>query len=154
MSVTLPNSSAIPGALVQALAIATDAFPADTTIWYGADLPSYTAPLTFQITEITGDQEPAEIGQLYRREETFNLVCTLTTYTGGSPDFPSQLTDLMGSFALLSAAIGNNPTLNGAVRFAQVGNFVVTPQTDANGQSATTLDFNIRCTQRVNSLSS
>lgn len=149
----LPSSSAIPGALIQALAIATAALPANTTIWYGAELPAYSAPLTFQITEITGDQAPAELGIQYRREEKFSLVCSLIAYNGGSPDFPQQLTDLMGSFGLLSKAIGNNPTLNQSVRFAEVGNFVITAATDANGQSATTLDFAIRCQQRVNSLS-
>lgn len=154
MSVALPNSSAIPGALAQTLAIARAAFPANTTVWFGADLPSYSAPLTFQVSEITGDQQPAEIGQLYRREETFNLVCTLVTYQGGQPEFETQLPTLMESFALLSAAIGNNPSLNGSVRYAQVGNFVVTAQVDANGMSVLSLDFNIRCTQRVNSLSS
>lgn len=148
----LPSGSAIPGALANVLSIATSALPSDTTVYYGSELPAYSAPLTFQISEITGDQVPAEIGPQYRREETFNLVCSLIAYTGGVPDFPSQLQSLMASFVLLSRAIANNPNLSGAVRFAQVGNFQITPETDANGQSATTLDFAIRCEARVTSL--
>jgi len=113
---------------------------------------AYTAPLTFLITEITGDQKPAELGNQYRREETFNLVCTLVAYQGGPPDYIDQLTSLMASFVTLSQAIANNPTLNGAVRFAEVGNFDIVPATDGGGQGAVTLDFQIRCSQRVTSL--
>jgi hypothetical protein len=149
----LPSGSAIPGALVQALAIATAALPAGTTVYFGAVLP-YTTPLTLQITEITGDQKVAELGTQYRREETFSLVCTLSVYQGGAPmpDFSPMLTDLMTQFNVLALAIGNNPTLNGTVRFAEVGNFLIDPQTDENGFSAVSLDFSIRCQQRVTSL--
>jgi hypothetical protein len=59
----------------------------------------------------------------------------------------------MDNFALVSRAVGNNPKLNGAVRLAQVGNFLVSPSTDAAGLSAMTLDFSVRCEQRVTSLS-
>jgi hypothetical protein len=130
------------------------------TVWFGADLPAYSAPLTFQITEVTGDQAPAELGNNYRREETFNIVCSLIAYEGGAPNFGTMLQSLMSNFILLSQAIGNNPWLStsgqnddtGAVRFAEVGNFVITPETDGNGRSAVTLDFNVRCQQRVTSL--
>lgn len=149
---TLPSGTAIPGALTALLAIATAAFPSTTTIWFGGALPAYTAPLTFQITEITGDQKAAELGNNYRREEVFNLVCSLAVYQGGPPDFADQLTSLMASFVLLSQAVANNPTLSAAVRFAEVGNFAITPITDSNGQSAITLDFAVRCQQRVTSL--
>jgi hypothetical protein len=148
---SLPSQTAIPGALVQLLSVATAAFPAGTTVYYGEDLPAYSAPLTFQITEITGDQVPAEIGQ-YRREETFEFICSLIAYQGGVPDFVAQLISVTSSFALLSLAIGNNPRLNDSVRFAEVGNFRITSATDPNGQGATTLDFAVRCSQRVTSL--
>lgn len=149
---SLPSGTAIPGALAQLLAIATSAFPDGTTVWFGAELPAYTAPLTFQITEITGDQSPAEMGTQYRREENFSLVSSLVAYQGGTPDFPAMLADLIANFVLLSQAIANNPSMNGAVRFAQVGNFDIHPDTDVNGQSAVTLDFAVRCEQRVTSL--
>lgn len=136
------------------MSIAASTYPADgsVTIWFGAELPAYSAPLTFMITEVTGDQQPAELGNQYKREETFAIVCSLISYQGGVPDFNSMLTSLMANFVLLSQAIANNPTLTGAVRFAEVGNFHITPETDANGQSAVTLDFSVRCQQRVTSL--
>jgi hypothetical protein len=149
---SLPSGTAIPSALANLLTIATATFPVGTTVWFGATLPAYSAPLTFQITEITGDQSPAELGNNYRREEKFNLVCSLIAYAGGAPDFNAQLQSLMANFILLSQAIANNPTLSGAVRYADTGNFIITPETDANSQSAVTLDFNVRCEQRVTSL--
>lgn len=149
----LPSGSAIPGALVQAMAIASATFPANTTVYYGEELPTYSAPLTFQITEITGDQQFAELGPGYRREEVFSLVCTLSFFQGGViPDFAVQLESLMDNFVLLSRAIANNPTLNGAVRLSEVGNFHISSATDQQGQGASTIDFSIRCQQRVTSL--
>lgn len=150
---TLQSSSAIPAALVQFLAIAAAALPANTTVWFGEELPTYNTPTTLQVTEITGDQTPAEVGPQYRREETFRLVCSLSSFQGGTPDFPGLLASVMQSFALVSKAVGNNPKLNDTVRFAQVGNFIVSPVTDANGKSAVTLDFSVRCEARVTSLS-
>jgi hypothetical protein len=144
------------------MALAASTYPTDgsVTIWFGSELPAYTAPLTFQITEITGDQVPADMGPNYRREETFQIVCSLIAYEGGVPNFTTMLTSLMTNFVLLSKAIANNPWLStsgvndntAAVRFAEVGNFVITPETDANGKSAITLDFSVRCQQRVTSL--
>jgi len=134
------------------MSIAEGALPSESTIYYGSELGAYSAPLTFMISEITGDQTVAEIGPSFRREETFSLICSLIAYNGGVPDFAGQLQLLMANFTLIALAIGNNPTLNGSVRFAEVGNFQITPETDVNGQSATTLDFAIRCQQRVTSL--
>lgn len=148
-----PQSSSIPNAITQFLTMATTALPAGTTVWFGEELPAYSAPLTLQITEVTGDQQPATIGLSYLREESFQLVCLLTWYQGGPQDFVTCLGNVMTNFALLSEAVGDNPTLNNAVRFAQVGNFIITPATDQNGQTAVTLSFALRCEQRVVSLS-
>jgi hypothetical protein len=154
--VNLPASSAIPGALTQFLAIASAALPAGTTVWWGEELTTYSTPLTLQVTEVTGTQAPGEIGQQYRREETFALVCTLSSYEGGEQGTAAMgaLMSVMSNFALITAAIGNNPSLNQAVRFAEVANFLIQPVTDANGITAVTLDFQVRCTQRVLSLQS
>lgn len=148
----IPVSSAIPGAITNLMAQAPAILPPDTYCWFGGELPAYTAPLTFLVTEAAGDQVPASLGTDYRREETFQLVCSLVAYAGGTPDHVAMTTSLMGAFSLLSMAIANNPQLWGAVRFAQVGNFHVVPQTDGNGQSIVQLDFSIRCEQRVKSL--
>ena len=154
--VNLPASSAIPGALTQFMSVAAGALPEGTTVWWGEELTTYSTPVTLQITEITGDQSPAEIGPQYRREEKFNLVCTLSNYQGGDQAQAALdcITAVMSNFGLISAAVGNNPTLNGAVRFAQVGNFILQPTTDSNGVTAVTLDFQVRCEQRILSLQS
>lgn len=153
---SLPASSAIPGALTQFLAIAAAALPAGSTVWWGRELGTYSAPVTLQVSEISGNQNPAELGPAYRREEKFALVCALSCYQGGDPGAASLQTTaaVMANFALVSAAVGSNPSLNGAVRFAQVGAFVLAPDTDGNGMTASTLEFQVRCEQRVRSLDS
>lgn len=157
-----PVGSAIPQALVNFMALATQTLPAGTTVYFGAELAAWSAPLTLQILEITGDQNPAEIGPRYRREETFSMTCQLSVYQGGGPQetaFPTLLQTVMGYFNQLALAVGNNPTLyqDGdtaqAVRYAEVGNFIITPAVDTNGMSAVTLAFAVRCQQRVESIS-
>ncbi len=152
----LPASSAIPGALVQFMAVASAALPEGTTVWWGEELTTFSTPITLQITQITGTQAPAEIGPQYRREETFALVCTLSAYEGGDQATAAMnsLTSVMANFGLLSAAVANNPSLNGAVRFAQVANFALDAIVDDNGVSAVSLDFQVHCQQRVLSLQS
>jgi hypothetical protein len=156
---TLPVGTAIPGTLAAFMSLATATLPAGSTVWFGSELSTYSAPITLQITEITGDQIPAEIGPRYRREESFALVCLLTCYQGGPADFPTVLGNVMANFSLLALAVGNNPSLTASgaavqvVRFCQVGKFIISPKTDGNGQSAVTLSFALSCAQRVESLS-
>lgn len=158
-NLTLPVGSAIPGTLAAFMALAAETLPEGATVWFGEELGTYSAPVTLQITEITGDQQPAEIGARYRREETFNLVCLLTCYQGGPQVFPSVLGDVMAQFNALALAVGDNPSLTGpddtvqVARYCQVGNFIITPNSDQNGMSAVTLSFALRCAQRVESLS-
>lgn len=155
---TLPVGSAIPGTLAAFMALATETLPDDSTVWFGQELPSFSAPVTLQITEITGDQAPAEIGGRYRREETFALVCLLTCYQGGPPDFVTILGNVTAQFVPLALAVASNPSLTApgaavqVARFCEVGNFIITPAGDQNGQSAVTLAFSLRCAQRVESL--
>lgn len=156
---TLPVGSAIPGALAAFMALGAKTLPQDSTIWFGKELSVFSAPITLQITEITGDQGPAEIGGRYRREETFAFVCLLTAYQGGPQVFPDILASVMAQFNALALAVGNNPSLTApgatvqVVRESQVGNFIITPTTDQNEMSAVTLSFALRCAQRVESLS-
>jgi hypothetical protein len=152
---TLPVGTAIPAALVQLMAIAAAALPPDSTVWYGEELGTFTQPLTLQVNEIPGDQVPAEIGQRYRREETFAFVCTLTYFDGGpGEENPRRLSTLMDAWVKLALAVGANPKLNDTVRFAEVGNFNITTTADANGLTAANIDFSVRCQQRVESLPS
>lgn len=158
MSFTVPSGSAIPGALAAWMTLATDTLPDGSTVWYGEELPTYSAPVTLQITEIQGDQFPAEIGPRYRREETFSFICLLTCYQGGPQDFPAILGNVMTQFDALALAVGNNPSLTApdasvqVVRYAQVGNFIISAVSDQNAQSAVTLSFRLNCAQRVESL--
>jgi hypothetical protein len=163
----LPFGSAIPGALANFLTIAAAALPEETSVYYGSAIP-YTAPYTLQITEISGNQEPATIGPWFRREETFALICSLSYYQGGTGDpqgsngFELCLANVMTYFSTLALAVSQNPQLDctdlssglgPAVRFAEVGNFHLEPETDANGMVAVTLDFQVRCSQRIRTLS-
>lgn len=159
---TLPVGSAIPGTLTAFMNLAAAILPAGSTVWFGEELGVYSAPVTLQITEIQGDQLPAEIGARFRREETFQLVCLLSIYQGGPQDiFAALLGEVMTQFNAIALAVGNDPTLSAyapdptvqTARFCQVGNFIVSPSTDDNGFSMVTLSFALRCAQRVESLS-
>ena len=75
-------ASSVPGAVGALITILTAALPGDATVWFGKALPVYTAPLTLQILKVSGDQEPAELGPSYRREETFSIHCELTSFAG------------------------------------------------------------------------
>lgn len=166
-SFVLPVGSAIPGAIVAFMSLAQETLPANSTVYFGSELPAYTNPYTLQITEATGDQEYVEIGSRYRRDETFSLTCQLSYYDGspaspvGGDQFIDLLNNVMSQFQALSLAVGNNPSLTTysspsvtqAVRIAEVGNFIITPATDANGRCAVTLSFALRCVQRVESIS-
>lgn len=145
-------ASAIPGATTALLALATSALPEGTTIWFGETPPAYQSAVSLQIVRVTGDQQPAELGPEYRREEAFSFYCNVVAYAGGPPDFPARMAEAFGAFTPLSEAIANNWTLNGSVRYAEVGNFDIMPETDGNGQSAVVLAFDVRCSQRVTSL--
>lgn len=159
-SFVLPVGTAIPGAVAAVMNVAQTNLPANATVYFGSELPSYSNPWTFQITEVSGDQAYDSIGPRYRREETFNLICLLTYYDG-SNNFPGLLATVMQQFTIIATAIGANPSLTDytvpgvtqVVRVAEVGNFIVTPATDANGRCACTLSFNVRCAQRVESIS-
>lgn len=155
-----PSISAIPGALAAVVnVIAPAALPAGTTCFYGETPLVFEALLTFQVAEITGKQTPATMSPDLLREEEFSLVCSLLSFQGGTPDNVAATQALMSSYALLAKAIGNNPWLspdgtkaNGTVRFAQMSHFHIYAETDSNGQTAQTMDFQIMCQARVTSI--
>ena len=144
-------ASAAMGAVAALLEIATATLPDDAMVYFGKELPKYTAPLTFAVCGFEGNQEPAELGPNYRREETASLLCDLTSYAGDQ-DWLSRMSEVMTAFALLTVAVGNNWTLNNTVRFAEPGDFLFTPEVQGNGQSIGSLTFAIRYSQRVDSL--
>lgn len=166
-SFVLPVGSAIPGTVAAFMSLCQEVLPTNATVYFGSALPAYTNPYTLQIVEVNGDQQAAEIGQRYRREETFALTCQLVYYDGSpqSPTAGPQFLDLtnkvMDAFQAIALAIGNNPSLTDystpdvtqVARYTEVGNFIVTPETDSNGRCAVILSFSLRCQQRVESLS-
>lgn len=124
------------------------------------ELTNYIAPVTLQILEVTGDQQPAEIGNNFRREETFSIVCELVTWAGDQ-NYQQRFTDALTAWNTILVTVGNNPWLStsglndatAAVRYAEVGDFSFIPHADAAGQSRCSLQFHVRCSQRINSLS-
>ena len=155
--------SSIPGAVSNLYTILTAAFldNTDCEVFVGPTLPSkFLPPTRVQILGWTGDQEPAELGPSYRREETFQIHCQIVSASGEQS--PMALLNIqtlvMDAFEVLSVLIANNWTLpstaggnDGTVRFAEVGTFDFVPQMTQRGQSGT-LTFTVHCTQRITSL--
>lgn len=146
-------SSSIPNAVTQFQAIATAALPAGTTnITMGEALPpDISEPVVLQIIRVTGEQEWAELGPLYRREETYAIHCEITAWAGDQ-DFATRMTDAFSAFELLTVAVGSNPTLNGAVRLAEIRQLDWEPKPDAKGQSTACIAFTVDCQQRITTL--
>lgn len=144
-------SSAIPGAVQALISIAQGALPSDATVWFGVPLPVYEAPITLQILKVTGEQEVAQLGPNYRREETFEIHCCLTSFAGDN-DFVSRMTEVYANFSLLTVAIATNYTLNNTVRFAEIRQFDYQPDADGKGMTLGQLDFAVACQVRIESL--
>lgn len=145
-------SSSVPAAVSAFLSIAQAALPVTSLVWFGKPLGVYTAPLTLQVYGVhDGMQEIMTMGPDYKREETYEIQCLLTSWAGDQ-DFTSRMTEVYSAFQLITVAIANNPTMNQTVRFAQVHTFDYIPDADASGRSLGSLDFTINCQQRISSL--
>jgi len=152
--------SSIPAARANLRSLLTTAFVAQTNVlvYYGKTLGSYVSPITVQITGWTGDQQPAELGPSYRREETYAINMDITSWAGDQ-DYATREVEVMAAFGTVSLVVANNWTLpstaggnDGAVRFAEVGTFNFVPEADDNGQSMGKLLFDVHCSQRITSL--
>lgn len=151
---SLPDGSAIPAAVLAVLSMASTSLSVSSgkaTVWFGKALPAYTNPITFQIMSVKGNQVPAEMSPGYRREETFMMYCQLIAYQGDT-QFQTILQNAFTAWDTIALMIGNNPTLNFTVRFAEVKNMSVTADADNLGKGAIVISFNIACQQRVHSL--
>lgn len=145
-------ASSVPNTVTQFLAVMTAALPPTAMVWFGTPLGSYSAPLTLQVIGVhTGLQEVAVMGPDYQREETYQIACQLTSFAG-DPDFAGRMTEVYAAFELITVAIGNNPTLNSAVRFAQIGEFEYVPGADSSGMTLGCLTFSVACQVRISSL--
>lgn len=145
-------ASSVPNAVAAFISIATNALPSDALVWFGKPLGVYTAPITLQILGVSdGKQEIVVMGPDYKREEDYLIQCLLTSFAGNS-DFQGRMTEVFSNYLLLSVAIGNNPTLNQTVRFAQITEFTYVPDADASGKSLGSLSFGVECQARISSL--
>jgi hypothetical protein len=147
-------ASCIPAAVHALFDLYQATYPADT-VWFGAELGTFATPTTIEINNVSGDQQPAELGPNYRREEVFSVACRITVFSGeGSDpiDFLNRMDDTYAVFNALEIAVANNPTLSGTVRFAECGQMDYEPTTDAKGMAMGHLTFVVRCSQRVTSL--
>lgn len=145
-------ASSVPSAVNAFISIATTALPPSALVWFGKPLGAYTAPVTLQVTGVrNGEQQVATMGPEYKREETYEIECSLTSWAGDS-DFTGRMNEVFLNYGLLTLAVGNNPTLNQTVRFAEIHSFEYTPGADAKGMTLGALDFSIHCQARISSL--
>lgn len=144
--------SSVPDALTALISIATAALPTGTQVWFGKPLPTYEAPITLQICGVRpGEQSVAVLGPDYTREEVYSIECLLTSFAG-DPDYIDRAKEVFDQFHLLSIAVANNPTLNGAVRFAEMKTFEYVPDADSHGMTLGALTFTVECQARITSL--
>lgn len=100
---------------------------------------------------ITWHSKPAELGS-NRREELFTITCVASVAIGGEADQEAAARAELGAIVTdLEAAVYANPTLSGAVRYAQIvhGLFTGTDAVTATRGRMWTLTFNVECTARV-----
>lgn len=157
-------SSSIGPAVNNFLALAKAAIPTTvasegaTQVVFG-ELSKYVAPVTIQIIEVTGNADVAELGVNYRREETYSIVCDIVTFAGDQ-EYLQRFNDALLIYNKLVTAVANNPWLSSsgvsdstnAVRYAEIGDYSIIPHATAIGQSVCSLQFHVRCSQRVDSL--
>jgi hypothetical protein len=157
-------ASSIPGAVSNFYNLLTAAFASNSavSVEYNPIHKYKFPPNTSRINILgwTGDQEPAELGPSYRREETFQIHVEIAAHTGEqSVDAQMSLqTTVMDNFETISTLVANNWTLpstsggnDGTVRFAEVGTFTYNPLLQPRG-SLGVLTFAVHCSQRVTSL--
>jgi len=145
-------ASSVPSAVSALLSIATAALPTTAQVWFGKPLPTYTAPTTLQVYGVhDGTQEVAVLGPDFKREERYEIQCLLTSWAGDQ-DFAGRMNEVYADFELITLAIGNNPTLNNTVRFAEIHTFDYIPDADAKGMSLGSLSFSVACQARISSL--
>jgi|HubBroStandDraft_5_1064220.scaffolds.fasta_scaffold1224319_1 hypothetical protein len=145
-------SSSVPAAITALLAISKAALGTNATVWFGKQLSQYQMPITLQITGVTdGSQVAKTLGPDYKRDETYDIVCVLTSFAGDL-QYMTRMTEVFANFSLLTVAIGNNPTLNQSVRFSEIHSFTYVPGADAKGMTLGQLTFMVACQARITSL--
>jgi hypothetical protein len=154
--------TSIPPALQALYSVFQAAYVTDTNgeavmYWFGATLPAWEPSTVVEISGVApADQEPMSLGPDYTREETFGVECAITVFQGMAPTAANYFINMNAVWAVwiaLETAVANNPTLNGTVRYAEFGEMVYEPATDAKGMVMGTLKWLTRCSARNFSLS-
>lgn len=146
-------SASLPNALPAFMSIAQAALPTDFQVALGAVLLSpYAAPQTLLVLGANFTEDAfAELGPTYRHEEHYSIRCNLTSFAGDR----DQLARLAETYALYKSiliAVAAAPTLNGTVRLAWCSQLGYTPMADSKGMTFGSLDFEVQCQARVDSL--
>jgi hypothetical protein len=145
-------SSSVPNAVNAFINLATITLGPNATVWFGKPLGVYEQPITLQILGVSeGEQTIETMGPDYMRDELYNIECQLSSWAG-DPMFVNRMNEVFNNFSLLTVAVGNNPTLNQTVRFAQIHSFTYVPGTDAKGMTCGELSFAVACQARISSL--
>jgi hypothetical protein len=145
-------TSVAPAARVYFQNLCKSVLPDDAYVWYGKRMGSFSAPLTLQIYGWKGTQEPAELAPNLRREENFDINCCLSSFAGDM-DFASRETEVMAQWSKITTALGNDATLGNIVRWAQITEYEFVPDSNIDGKSIGSLEFNVNCQQRIESMS-
>lgn len=145
--------SSIPGAVNYFLTLAQATLP-EAYVWFGKQLPRVTTPVTLQVLAVTDiTHEWAELGSLYKIEETYKIQCQLVSYAGGD-QYVDRMNEVFNNYLQLTIALGADYTMGTNVRLCLPGieaEFV--PGAMQDGKSAGSLMFFIHCEARIQSLS-
>jgi hypothetical protein len=154
--------SSIPGATKYWLNLATTTLAASTDtpnnstpyVWFGKSLGKFIAPVTLQVMSIIDIKHDwAELGSLYKVEESYKIRNQLVSYAGDI-DYLSRMTEVFENFLMLTIALAADYTLGNNIRLclpAVSGEVIPSPGT--NGSSMCTLTFDIHCEARIQSIS-
>jgi hypothetical protein len=145
-------SSSVPSAVNAFISIAGTALGSTATVWFGKPLAVYEMPITLQIIGVAEGEQTIEVmGPDYKRDERYHIMCVLTSFAGDN-NFTGRMNEVFATFSILTVAIGNNPTLNQTVRFAEIHSFDYIPGANANGMTLGELSFAVACQARIGSL--
>jgi hypothetical protein len=147
--------SAVPNTVEYLISLFETTLPS-VQVWFGKALGVYKAPQTLQMTGVDGDSVWAELGQNFKRDETFAVMCQISSYAGDQSTQANinRMDEVYALLEPLQIAVANDYTLGGNVRLSEIRNFEYVPDEDAKGQSIGHLTFEVYCQVRITTLNS
>lgn len=147
-------ATSIPQAVPQFISIAQAALPSGFQIQFGTIFDPNIQPQALLVTGVNVILDAyAEMSPVYRHEEHYNIECTLSGLSGQPGQDAVIFSQVYQLYDDIAIAVANNPNLNNTVRLAWCRQLKYQPGRDAKGLLVGTLDFEVQCQQRVNSLS-